>query len=174
MLKIMLPSFEDIEPIELDFEHSLVSMSKWEAIHEKPFFSKEPQTIDETKDYIVQMLLSDYPPEHLRARLTVEHLPIVQTYINSKQTATTFRESPNQPPSREIITTDLVYYWLTTFSIPFSPVETWHFNRLMTLIRVYAAKQTKPKPITRQEAAARAEENRRLNDERRARLGTNG
>lgn len=171
MLKLILPRFEDLEPIELDFEHSLVSMSKWEAIHEKPFFSKDPQTTDETKDYIVHMLRSIYPPEHLRARITHEHILEVQTYINSKQTATTFREDPNQPKSREVITSDLVYYWLTAFTIPFSPVEDWHFNRLMTLIRIHGIKQSKPRKMTRQQ---QAEENQRLNALRREQLGTSG
>lgn len=171
MLTLILPSNNEESPIKLQFEHSLVSLSKWEAIHEKPFYNKEPQTIEETYSYIEQMLLSENPPENFTELLTLEHLKQVQEYINSKQTATTFRENPNEPKSREIITNEVIYQWLVAFRIPFYPVETWHINRLMTLVRVCGIKQTKPKKMTAKEVAER---NRQLNEERRRQLGTSG
>jgi hypothetical protein len=86
-------------------------------------------------------------------------------------TATWFSESPGAPKSsREVITAELVYYWMTVFHIPFE-CETWHLNRLFTLIRICNLKQEKPKKMSRAEVAAR---NRELNAQRKAQLGTKG
>jgi hypothetical protein len=56
------------------------------------------------------------------------------------------------------------------FNIPFK-CETWHLNRLFTLIRICNIKQAKPKKMSRAETAAR---NRELNAQRKAQLGTRG
>lgn len=171
MLLLILPRYDDLESIELKFEHSLVSLSKWEAFYEKPFFSKEAKTEDETLTYITHMLVSDYNLQDLKGRLNDTHVLEIQKYLNSKQTATTFREEPNAQQSREIITAELVYYWMVAFKIPFTPCEDWNFSKLMTLIRICGVKQAKPKKMTRQQ---QHEEYKRLNAQRRQELGTTG
>lgn len=175
MLSIMLPAIrieEELLPAaEIHLEHSLVSLSKWESKHEKAFFSREGMTTKETLSYIEEMILTSPRPEKWFDRLEVENYTNITNYINSKQTATWFREDPNQKGSREVITNELIYYWMLTFQIPFQPCETWHLNRLMTLIKIAGIKQTKPKKMTR---AQQAEEYRRLNAERRRQLGTSG
>lgn len=176
MLVIKLPATTidevTIPPIELHLEHSLVSLSKWEQIHEKPFFGKDPMDLQETVSYIEQMILDDeIPPEGWSDRLSSDHVISVLEYINSKHTATWFRDEPNAPGPREVITNELIYYWLIQFQIPFSPCETWHVNRLMTLIKICGLKQAKPRKMSRQ---AQAEHYRNLNEQRRAQLGTSG
>lgn len=171
MLVLMLPEIDGGEAIELQFEHSLVSLSKWESIHEKPFFSREEKNEEELRSYIVQMLRSENPPENFGDRLTREHIKQALVYIDSKQTATTFRDDPNSPKSKEVITSELIYYWLSAFRIPFQPCEDWNLNRLLTLVRICGIKQTKPKRMSRQ---AQASEYRRLNEQRRQQLGTSG
>ena len=62
MLKITVPAAEFWDEIHEEFvykkeqalqlEHSLVSLSKWEAKWHKPYLSRKAMTIEETIDYI--------------------------------------------------------------------------------------------------------------------------
>src|SRR3982750_1983501 len=156
--------------VELQFEHSLVSLSKWESEFEKPFLGKEERTSEETLAYLQCMILTPNPPGDFLQRLSQENLEALHTYIERKMTATWFSDQPGAPKSREVITSELVYYWMTVFTIPFE-CETWHLNRLFTLIRICNIKQAKPQKMSRSEIAAR---NRQLNAQRRAQLSTRG
>lgn len=153
----------------IELEHSLVSLSKWESKFEKPFLGKEPRTNEEVLDYIQQMTLNEVP-EAIFQELSEANVLEINTYIDAKMTATWFREEAGAPPSREIITAELIYYWMIAFQIPWE-AQTWHLNRLFTLIRVCNMKQAKPKKMSRSEMAAR---NRELNARRKAQLGTSG
>lgn len=170
MLNITLSATDDFESVTLSFEHSLVSLSKWESLHKKPFFNKDQRTIEETTSYIKCMLLTDNIPDETLNRLSSNDVMAIVEYINDKQSATWFREMPDQKLSSEPITSELIYYWLVQFSIPFE-VERWHLNRLMTLIKIAGIKSTKPKVMSK---AEQAEQYRRLNAERRARSGSSG
>lgn len=170
MLTISLSVSDDSEAVELSFEHSLISLSKWESLHKKPFFGKDEKTTEEGASYIKCMLLTENVPDDFLNKLSRNDVKQITDYINDKQSATWFREDPTQKPSREVITSELIYYWLVQFNIPFS-VETWHLNRLMTLVKIAGIKQTKPKPMSK---AQQAEQYRRLNEQRRASLGSSG
>ena len=157
--------------VKLQLEHSLVALSKWESEFEKPFLGKGGKTAEETLAYIGYMVVSPNPPADLFLRLSKENLEEVNTYIERKMTATWFSDQPNAPrTNREVITAELVYYWMTVFNIPFE-CEHWHLNRLFTLIRICNLKQEKPKKMSRGEVAQR---NRELNAQRKAQLGTSG
>ena len=156
--------------VELQLEHSLVSLSKWESIHEKPFLGKDSKTGEEILSYIKCMTLTPKVPEEVYLQLSQADFEEIHAYIDAKMTATWFNEQPGAPKSSEVITSELVYYWLTVFTIPFE-CEHWHLNRLFTLIRICNIKQSKPKKMSRSEIAAR---NRELNAQRRKQLGTRG
>lgn len=182
MLRITLPKaefydestsrFVDLEPLELRLEHSLVSLSKWEAEYEKPFLTQEKRTSTETLSYIHAMCLDDIPFEEL-TRLTQDQLNEIGDYINSKRTATWFNDGPEKkgsPARGSTITSELIYHWMINFQIPFE-CQHWHLNRLLTLIKVCNIKQQGPKKMSRREMMAR---NKALNEQRKAQYNTRG
>ena len=180
MLKIVIPGQEyfdsDIEEFVtfdetvLEFEHSLVSLSKWESKFEKPFLNQDNKSSEEALGYIEAMIMTpDYPPDILD-KLTQANVDEINEYINKKMTATTFRELPGGGNTGELITSELIYFWMSSYKIPVDH-ETWHLSRLFTLIKVFAAKNGKQKKMSRSEVAAR---NRMLNAQRREQHQTAG
>lgn len=171
MLTVHLSASDGIDAVELTFEHSLISLSKWESQYKKAFFGKQEKTSEEGAAYIKCMLLTENAPDEFLNRLSPDNIEAITSYINDKQSATWFREDPKQKPGGETITSELIYYWLVQFRIPFQPTESWHLNRLMTLVKIAGLKQTKPKPMTKTQQMA---DYRRLNAERRAASGSSG
>lgn len=171
MLTVTLSVSDDEEPVELCFEHSLISLSKWEQKYQKAFFGRDEKTPEEGAAYIKCMLLTEEIPDEFLNRLSPDNINAITDYINDKQSATWFRDDPiTQKSTSEIVTSELIYYWLVQFNIPFE-VETWHLNRLMTLVKIAGIKQTKPKPMSK---AQQTEQYRRLNAERRAKMNSSG
>jgi hypothetical protein len=180
MLTIVVPGIEMYDEtkhefvtegdITLELEHSLVSLSKWESFYEIPFLGKEEKTTEQILEYIKLMTLTTKVPEEVFHRVSEGNIKAINEYIDAKMTATWFNDPPGNLSSRDVITAELIYYWMITFQIPFE-CQYWHINRLFTLIRVCNVKQAKPKKMSRAEVAAR---NRELNVQRRSQLGTTG
>lgn len=158
---------------ELQLEHSLVSLSKWESEFEKPFLGPAQKTDEETLGYLYHMVLTPGFVRDAVYMFSSENINAINDYINKKSTATWFNDTRPEPKNKEIITSELIYYWMTMFHIPIE-AENWHLNRLFTLIKVAGLKNQKPKKMTREEQMARHAEMRRLNEERKKQLGSNG
>jgi len=161
--------FEVGESFDLDLEHSLASVSKWEQFFEKPFLSSE-KTAEETFVYITMMVCTPQVPPVVFSKLSAENFEEINRYINAKMTATWFREEQNQRPSREIITAEVIYHWMIHYNI-WLEAEHWHLNKLLTLIRVCTEKAKPPKKTNRRQQIA---ERQRLNAERLAKNGGRG
>ena len=165
-------TFIHIKSTQLKLEHSLLSISKWESKWCKPFLSKDAndhRTNKEMLDYIKCMTLNTVPKEVYSA-LTQENLQTITNYINHPMTASTVTiPEKNVPFRKEIVTSELIYYWMIACQIPFE-CEKWHINRLIMLIKICNAKNN-PKKMTKEEVLA---QNRALNKARRNALHTRG
>lgn len=153
----------------LQLEHSLVSLSKWEAKWCKAFLSRDEKTFEETIDYIKCMTVTQNVDSNVYNRMTRSNIEDINKYIEAPMTATTFSEN-NQTPNREIITSELIYYWMISLGIPMK-CEKWHLNRLLTLIRVCNVKNAPAKKMSKSETANRYKS---LNAARRSKLNSKG
>ena len=153
----------------LQLEHSLVSLSKWESKWHKPFLSKNDKSGEEMLDYIRCMTIKQNVPDEVYFALDTNELAKINDYLNDSMTATTITKQ--QGKSRgEIITSEIIYYWMISLQIPFE-CEKWNLNRLLTLIEVCNIKNSPGKKMSKSEIMRR---NRTLNAARKQQLHTRG
>lgn len=180
MLEIIIPETEQWDEVNQEFitsnrqilrlEHSLVSLSKWESKWKKPFLSNKEKTYEETIDYIKCMTLTQNVNDTVYNLLDKDNIEKINKYIGDPMTATTFKEDPNKKGGREIITSELIYYWMISLNIPFE-CQKWHLNRLLTLIKVCGIKNQPPKKMSKKDVMSR---NAALNAARRKQMNSRG
>lgn len=162
--------FVEAETVTLELEHSLVSISKWESKWCKAFLSKQEKTLEETLDYIKCMTLADDVDPNVYTLLTNENMKEINSYIEAPMTATYFSDQKSKGGSREVVTSELIYYWMIALQIPFE-CQYWHLNRLLTLVRVCNVKNQPPKKMSKRDIMSR---NASLNAARRQQLNSRG
>lgn len=159
----------------LEIEHSLASLSLWESKWKKPFLSEENKTSEELLDYVRCMVTNDYSEETIQ-NLSQKNVSDISEYINERRSATWFSEDEKDtnknPFHKEIVTSELVYYWMVTLQIPFE-CQHWNLSRLMTLIQVCNLKN-QPESNKKMSRRELLERNRALNAARRKKLDTKG
>lgn len=156
----------------LKLEHSLVSISKWEAKWNKPFLSKEQKTNEQFKDYLKCMTINSVD-DLVYECVTNENIKEINKYIEAPMSATWFNEFQNGKNNNSVITSELIYYWMIAYNIP-AEYQKWHINRLLTLIRICSIKteqMNNPKKMSKSEIINR---NQALNAQRRAKLNSKG
>ena len=154
---------------DLYLEHSLVSISKWESKWHKSFLSVQEKSNEEVIDYIRCMTINKNVDPSIYYTFSEENFKKIEEYIENPYTATTFVDH-QQSSSREIVTSELIYYWMCSYGIPFE-CEKWHINRLLALIKICSIKNSPDKKMSR---SATIKQNRALNQARRQRLKTKG
>lgn len=157
----------------IHIEHSLAAIAKWESHWKKPFLENKTLTGDELLDYIRCMTIEDGIDTRVYLGLSGQNLESIRTYMEDSMTAAWFKEDKKSGKSGHVgsaLTAEIIYYYMIELGIPFE-CENWHFNRLMTLIRVCSEKQAVPKKMAKKDIFA---QNAALNAKRKARLGTKG
>lgn len=180
MLQIIIPSVElwdehnqvflRTKETKLQLEHSLVSIAKWESKWNKPFLTNKKKTYKETIDYIRCMTMTQNVKPEIYNLLTESNISDIEEYINAPMTATTFSEEENKKKNRDVITAEIIYWWMISLNIPIE-FQKWHLNRLLTLIRVCNIKNQPPKKMNKREVFRR---NSELNKARRRQLNSKG
>lgn len=163
--------FVNTKGITLRLEHSLISISKWEAKYKRPFISDGPKTLQETYDYIAFMSLDKNVSMTELEGITEEDYKKILDYIHDPMTATKITQNAkNKPKSNHVLTSEEIYYDMTALNIPFE-CEKWHLNRLITLIQIASIKNEPPKKMSKSEIYR---QNAELNRVRRAQHHSKG
>ena len=182
MLRITIPATElwdeknerfiTVKEQTLQLEHSLVSLSKWESKWCKPFLYTRNKTYEEIIDYIKCMTITQNVPDHAYLGITQENINQIEAYIQAPMTATTYSNKQKGKINNEIVTAEIIYYWMIALNIP-PEYRKWHINSLITLIDVcnIKNKNQKPKRISTSEAINR---DAALNAQRRKMLNSKG
>ena len=157
---------------KLVIEHSLVSISKWESKWKKPFISTKEKSMEELQDYVRCMTLTQNVDENVYKFITVPLMNEIIEYMNDPMSATWFSDADKKYNGRggEVITSELIYYWMTAANIPME-CQKWHLSRLMTLIRIAGEKNAPPKKMSKNDIL---KQNKSLNAMRRAKAKSRG
>lgn len=180
MLELVLSSDELYDEVNNQFippkhytvqlEHSLISISKWEMKWHKPYLSPVDKTQEENLYYIECMIVTQHFNFELLSMLNNEHIAAINEYINNPMTATTIGTSKSKGGKKSIITSEVIYYYMTVFKIP-AEYQKWHLSRLTTLIRVCEANSQQDTKVNPREVMDR---NTQLNEARRKQCGSKG
>lgn len=175
MLEIQIPEAEEyneltrefitVKSVTLKFEHSLVSIYKWESKWKKPFpfLNKDKNmTNEEMIDYLRCMCITQNVPEETFSNLPKWAFEEIGKYMNDPMTATVFSDQPHRGGGK-FITAELIYCWMTQLNI-WKECEKWHINKLLTLIHVCSAENAPKKKMSKGETMSR---HRALNQARR-------
>lgn len=164
MLEITVPAAEMFDESTQEFieskeqtlqlEHSLVSLSKWESKWHKAFLSKREKTFEETIDYIRCMTITKNVDPSVYFNLSKENIEAINRYIEDPMTATYIAEDPNGSIGGDVVTSELIYYWMISLNIP-QECQKWHLNRLLSLIKVCNVKNMPAKKMSQSELMRR-------------------
>lgn len=163
---------ETISACKLKMEHSLLSLSKWEQKYCKPFIDSQ-KTDEEFKYYLRCMTLTSNVDPRVYNHLSEENLSTIQHYMESPLTATTIHDHQSSSKGKignTRITAEIVYYYMLQCNIPFE-CEKWPLQKLLTLIRVCAAKDPSQQKMSKADTIRR---NAEINARNRAKFHSKG
>lgn len=150
---------------EYRFEHSLRAISEWESIYCVPFLEGNEKTTDMMLTYFQCMCLTDID----KRLLTTDVVKEITDYLASPQTATHI-DMPHEENHGTYTSSELIYALMVEAGIPFE-CDTWNLNRLINVLTIVQQRRS-PKKMKSKRTIL--EEQRALNEQRRARLHTKG
>lgn len=139
--------FIKTKPQKICLEHSLVSIYKWEDKYERSFLNSSEMSYEEILYYVKCMTITQNVDDNLYYSLTEDNWKEIIDYIEKPHTATKINHNKNAPKNREIITSEIIYYWMISLGIPLD-CQKWNFNKLMTLIEVCSIKNQPKKKMS--------------------------
>lgn len=166
-LKIHIPKNDDLwdesserfiysKEADLVFEHSLVSISKWEMKWKRAFLSPKPLTDEQIVDYIERCMAiggNNMDPMVYKSLFAYpDKILQIKDYMEDPMTATHFhdRQSASQTYRNRSITSEEIYYLMAANNIPIE-FQKWHINRLLTLLKVFEVKESPKGKTSRNE-----------------------
>lgn len=151
----------------INLNHCLLAISKWEEIWKRPFIQPPYSTRKMSEEEIISYIrcMSDEPiPDYVIQCMTPSDIRKITNYINDTKTATTIKKR-TRGGNGEAMTSELLYFYLSAFRMPFDICERWHLSRLLALIEIADVKNQPPKKMGK---AATMRSNAKLNKARRA------
>lgn len=161
--------FDSFDDITLNLEHSLVSVSKWEARWHKPFFSNIKHTEAETQDYVKCMCVDCDVSDSVIQSLSNDDYHKIDSYINDPMSAIPIKNTKSSGRGG-FLPSEKIYSWMISYGIPFE-CERWHISRLLNLINLCEETRTPPNKKSSREVASMYS---KLNAERRKQYNTRG
>ena len=161
--------------IEVDLEYSLYTISLWESKWKKSFIEASKALSKEEEIGLYEaMCLTPNVERVMWGLLTPQLKRDIFSYMADPMSATTVKSYNNRPAKKEIITTEIIYYWMSSLNIPYS-CEHWHLNRLLKLIDVGFIKQASQAGVNKKMGKKdTASLYRELNEKRKAMYNTKG
>lgn len=161
-------TFISMPPCTLHLTHSLYSVSQWESVYKRSFLDSPPNTPEETMYYVECMSEEPLPGDFMR-RLDRNIQVKIAEYIADGASATHLLDPPSRGGPKDSMTSELIYWYMSQFNIPYE-CDKWNLNRLLTLIKLSAAKQGGSNASASATAAQRAA----MNKARRAKYNSRG
>lgn len=162
-------TFETIESHNIQLEHNLISISKWESKYKKAFLSDQKKKSNDEILYYIKCMCLKHEDEEFVKYISVDNLTKISEYINDSHSATYIPKISNESRNRDIPTSELIYYWMMVNGIPFE-CQYWHLGRLLKLIEICSLKNSNKK-MSKQQILRN---NRQINQSRKLRHHTKG
>lgn len=189
-LKIHIPKCDDLwdeaserfittKEVDLSFEHSLVSISKWEMKWKRAFLSPIKLTDEQILDYIERCMIiggNTVDKATYRALFAFPDKVVqIKEYMEDPMTATTFidRRSAVESYKNRQTTSEEIYYLMAVNNIPIE-FQKWHLNRLLTLLKVFEVKSQPTNGKNRRSNSAIMKDYAAINRANRAKFNTKG
>jgi hypothetical protein len=166
--------FTDLPDTILVLEHSLISISKWEAIWKVPWYDEHrDKTNDELYSYIQCMTIKGNATDEVVHRITAQEYKKIMKYIDDPMTASTVKKRKKNNSSNSFLTSELIYAWMVSYQIPWES-QKWHINRLLMLINILDEINASQDPKNKRSEAEIIQDYAKINERNKKLFNTKG